>query len=256
MAPVTPGLDKSLSDLSLKQLQERIACSTPNASTLDLSRSSLIRSPSTGSSSNNGSSSGTSSRVVGRGMTPQRLFSGSSTSTNAGPLTGSLLGSRPASQQVSVRSSLPGPTSSSHRSASAHRDRQSPYSSNTLFTSSSSIASLRATLHTDTVSAANRAKVQPQGMFSQSSDFASNSWRNPATSNSGSNTSSRPSSTVTRVLAPNGQPRKVPAAALVGLTSPPAAAIAVGSSSFSKGTAAPVTPANDIAARFSAYYSH
>lgn len=243
--PVTPVLDKSLSDLSLKQLQERIANSTPNTG----SRSGLVRTP-TGSSGGSTSNS----RTVGRGVTPQRLFSSSTSST--GPLTGGLLGSRPVSQQLMMRSmpvsSSSSNSSGSYRSSSANRERPTVNSGGNLLSVNSSIASLRATLHTDTVSAANRPKTQPEGVISQSSDFVSNGWRAPLTPGS---TSSRPSSTVARMLAPNGQPRKVPAAALA-LSSPSAAVAGMGAGMV-KGTAlqTPSTPQQGTSNRFSAYYS-
>jgi hypothetical protein len=120
---------------------------------------------------------------------------------------------------------------------------------------SSSIASLRATLHTDTVGAANRAKAQPDVVISQSSDFAGSGWRTPLTPGAVTS-SSRPSSTIARVLAPNGQPRKLPAAALAAALAPPAAA-ATGSTMV-KGTAlSPATPTQQAASgRLSAYYSN
>lgn len=213
-SPVTPCLDKSLSDLSLKQLQERIASSTPNTG----SRSSLLR---TSTGSNGGST--TSNRVLGRGVTPQRLFSNNT--VIAGPLIGGLVGSRPVSQQLMMRSmpASSSSSSSSFRSSSASRERPSASSSGSLLSVNSSITSLRATLHTDTVTAANRPKTQPEGVISQSSDFVSNTWRAPLTPYS-----SRPSSTVARVLAPNGQPRKVPAAALTGTSSPAGVASGIG----------------------------
>jgi hypothetical protein len=87
-----------------------------------------------------------------------------------------------------------------------------------------SIASLRATLHTDKVS--SRPKVQPAGVVSQSSDFIEAGWRTPISSGSLSSSTSRPGTGVARVLAPNGQPRKVPVAALAAMMPPPAAAVA------------------------------
>jgi hypothetical protein len=78
------------------------------------------------------------------------------------------------------------------------------------------------------VAAANRPKVQPAGVISQSSDFAETSWRSPISSNGiGSLSSgSRPGTGVARVLAPNGQPRKVPVSALAAMMPPPAAVTA------------------------------
>eukprot|EP00878_Enallax_costatus_P017822 GHUV01018728.1.p1 GENE.GHUV01018728.1~~GHUV01018728.1.p1 ORF type:complete len:340 (+),score=151.42 GHUV01018728.1:1894-2913(+) len=232
LTPMTP----SLNDLSLKQLQERISSSTSASSSGDRSdlRSSagLVRTP----NSSGGGSSG--SRVPGRGVTPQRLFASTST---AGPLTGGLLGSRPVSQQIMMRS-MPVSSSSSgmYRSASANRERPTANSSSSnLLHANSSITSLRATLPTDTVTAANRIKSQPDSPVSQSSEFVSTSWRTPLTPSSNS---SRPTSTIARVLAPNGQPRKVPAAALNAIL---------------KGQAlqTPATPQQGVAGRFPAYYN-
>lgn len=223
LSPMTPNL----SDLSLKQLQDRISSSTSASSSSNDRPAGLVRTP---NSSNGGSNSG--GRVPGRGVTPQRLFAGTST---AGPLTGGLLGSRPASQQITMRTMPMSGNSGMYRSASANRERPTTSnSSNNLLHVSSSITNLRATLPTDTVTAANRMKAQPDSPMSQSSDFASTSWRTPLTSNSNS---SRPASTMARVLAPNGQPRKVPAAAFKG-----------------QALQTPVTPLQG-SGRFPAYYN-
>jgi hypothetical protein len=111
-----------------------------------------------------------------------------------------------------------------------------------------SIASLRATLHTDKVS--SRPKVQPAGVVSQSSDFIEAGWRTPISSGSLSSSTSRPGTGVARVLAPNGQPRKVPVAALAAMMPPPAAAV-------SGKLQTPGTPQqlSGNVGRLSAYYS-
>ncbi|WIA28379.1 hypothetical protein OEZ86_010925 [Tetradesmus obliquus] len=99
------------------------------------------------------------------------------------------------------------------------------------------------------------AKAQPDVVISQSSDFAGSGWRTPLTPGTVA-INSRPSSTIARVLAPNGQPRKLPAAALAAALAPPAAA-ATGPAMV-KGTAlSPATPQQQQAnsSRLSAYYS-
>jgi hypothetical protein len=124
---------------------------------------------------------------------------------------------------------------------------------------SSSIASLRATLHTDKVTAADRPKVQPASVISQSSDFVESGWRSPisaagAYGSLSSSSSSRPGTGVARVLAPNGQPRKVPVAALAGMLPPPAAAatVSAGKAGLLQG---PGTPQHTSAGRSNVYYS-
>mmetsp|Transcript_4965 Transcript_4965/g.10684 ORF Transcript_4965/g.10684 Transcript_4965/m.10684 type:complete len:710 (+) Transcript_4965:238-2367(+) len=84
------------------------------------------------------------------------------------------------------------------------------------------VSALRATLHTDTLRAADRPRVVPE-RNTQSADI-SNSWR-VASGLQGSSGATRPMaapasnaqskhSAVARTLAPNGQPRKVPVAML------------------------------------------
>lgn len=287
---VTHSIDKSLSDLSLKQLQDRISHST--ASTSHSGRPGMIRTPSssgggssTGGSYSNSSNSGKGTGSISfsnrmAGITPQRLFSSPAPAATAvaGPLTGNLMASRPStSQQILMRSTPVGTATTATaaaaaaagyhqpgRSASAHRERPSGSSSSMPPSAaagsllSNSIASLRATLHTDTVAAAHRFNVTPDVVISQSSDFAGSGWRTPLTPGAVPG-SSRPSSTIARVLAPNGQPRKLPAAALAAaLSAPTPVATNVSAGAMVKGTAlqAPTTPQQGTSGRLSAYYSN
>ncbi|KAF6263165.1 hypothetical protein COO60DRAFT_1293132 [Scenedesmus sp. NREL 46B-D3] len=194
-------------------------------------------------------------------ITPQRLFSSPPAAATAGPLMGGLLASRPASQQVAMRASAVGSSSSyqlPRRSSSTNRERPGSMSQQQQQSvgvlPNSGAASLRATLHTDTIGAAGRTKAQPVVVISQSSDFAGSGWRTPLTPGVAAS-SSRPSSTIARVLAPNGQPRKLPAAALAAALAPPAAA-ATGSTMVKGAGLGPATPQQQAnSGRLSAYYS-
>lgn len=253
VGPATPSLNKTMSDLSLKQMRDRLTTTTPTGSTQRLTRS---------VSSNSGSGS-SSSRAVRSGLVPQQLFtninSGSGSSSNGGsssatgPLTSGLV-CRPSTSQSLLMRYAPANAGAAGGSATAAAAGLSAYRSTTRSSAqqsnkerpagssqgsssrdatlsallNGSIASLRATLHTDKVAAANRPKVQPAGVISQSSDFAETSWRSPISGNGiGSLTNgSRPGTGVARVLAPNGQPRKVPVSALAAMMPPPAAVTA------------------------------
>jgi len=210
--------------------------------------------------SNNGSVIGSSSTSF------QSLFSSlasSAGSSHHGPLASALLLNRPASQVLggsrttaSSNGSLAAttPAAGHHgRAPSAPRER-------------TAAGSLRATLHTDTVQAAARAKHVPDSshVISQSADFYSSSWRGSpgaGASSQYSGTSAaapgRPASTIVRVLAPNGQPRKVPSAALLAAGagaggSGRAASAVAGHAGGGAGMLAPPGPA----ARRSNSYSH
>jgi hypothetical protein len=112
-------------------------------------------------------------------------------------------------------------------------------------------------MHTDKVAAANRPKVQPQGVVSQSSDFIESGWRSNISAGGSAggvigslSSSTRPGSSVARVLAPNGQPRKVPVAALAAMT--PAAATAASTGKLQ----GPGTPQHHTTVgRLAAYYA-
>eukprot|EP00879_Flechtneria_rotunda_P006044 GHRR01006357.1.p1 GENE.GHRR01006357.1~~GHRR01006357.1.p1 ORF type:complete len:659 (+),score=235.53 GHRR01006357.1:217-2193(+) len=235
-------------DLSLKQLQQHMAqgCNMMvTASSSSTNTPGMVRTPSIGSS-----------RGV-RGVAPQRLFS-AATSTAAGPLTNGIL-ARPATSQQAITRPSPVAGAYNHgRSASASRERPGSSiskgsRSTAMAFNSTSIASLRATLHTDTIIAAQRDKAQPDAALSQSSEFASSGWRTPLTAGNISS-NGRPSSTVARVLAPNGQPRKMPMSAVAALAAPPMVAAASGI----KGTAlqGPMTPQRSSSSnKLSAYYS-
>lgn len=246
-APVTPaaGVHGSLTDLSLKQLQERLTHSSISAATAS-------------------NTAGASSRA--RGVTPQRLLSASSSATQQQQLPATSFSARHSSSQMTLRGSPVGGGSVNGgiagRSMSASRDRPASHSGTGAIASGSvagsllayaqpSLASLRATLHTDTVTAAARHKVQPQAPISQSSDFVGSGWRTPLTSSGSGSGSSSAGSTIARVLAPNGQPRKMPASALAGLAG------SGSGSGAAKGMQSPGTPVQQGAqhGRLSAYYS-
>lgn len=218
--------------------------------------------------------------AAGRSLAPQRLFSAASASTaavNAGPLSGSMIGARPStSQAVSCRGAPAAvPAGSYTRSSSANRSRGSSGGGALVPDAgaqgaggngtSASLAALRATLHTDTVSAATRIKTVEPALLSQSSEFGSSGWRTPliAQPTSTAQVGTRPSSSVARVLAPNGQPRKLPIAMAAALasTSPAAgydASVAAGRTSAA--ALLPTTPQQSLlprsGTRLSAYYSN
>ncbi|GBF88355.1 hypothetical protein Rsub_01067 [Raphidocelis subcapitata] len=138
--------------------------------------------------------------------------------TANGPLSAGLLLSRPASHAVGAR---PADHGAAHgRSPSAPRER-----------GGGGAAGLRATLPTDTVDAAARQRAVPDRPYSLSSEFYSDAWRSSRAGSLAASTAgaaaaaaaaqaaaaaaSRPRSNIVRVLAPNGQPRKVPASALL-----------------------------------------
>lgn len=281
-APTTPSLDKTMSDLSLKQMREHLT-SGSSSSTQRLTRS---------ISSNSGSSSG---RAAKSGLVPQQLFannpgsSGGGSANNvtpaSGPLTSGLVCRPSTSQSLLMRyapanstSNTAGPVTPgaglsayrNTRSALHSKDRPAGLSASMTIQGSaskeavvgallsSSIASLRATLHTDKLTAADRPKVQPGSVISQSSDFVESGWRSPISAagsyGSLSSSNSRPGTGVARVLAPNGQPRKVPVAALAGMLPAPAAAatMSAGKAGLLQG---PGTPQHTSAGRLNAYYS-
>lgn len=214
---------------------------------------------------------------------PQQLFAGAASggsggASGAGPLTSGLIGRPSTTQSLLMRYT----TAANARGAagkSQDRSSQAAGSAGSLSSSqsnasreaaigallNSSIASLRATLHTDKVSSAVRPKVQPQDVISQSSDFVEAGWRSPITASgaagggalgggSGSSSSTRPSSGVARGLAPNGQPRKMPVAALAAMMPPPAAATsASGKAGMLQGPTTPATTGQ--VGRLSAYYN-
>jgi hypothetical protein len=292
VAALAQSFDKSASDMSLRQMKDRLtgSSSSGNSGSSGTSGSSgrIVRSNSSGC------------RAVKSGVAPQQLFgSGSSGGGGGGPLTSGLICRPSTSQSLLLR-----PTSaaaghaagsgssngssgasaaaaagtglsmyrSTTRSASLQHGKEraaglsSSYGAAAAASSlnasreaalgtllSSSIASLRATLHTDRVTSASRPKVALDGAaVSQSSDFIESGWRTPL-----SGGTSRPQSGVARVLAPNGQPRKVPAAALASLMTPPAA-VTIGRDGSSKTGLTPGTPQQQQqqqAGRLSAYYS-
>lgn len=273
-----------MSDLSLKQMRDHLT--SGSSSTQRLTRS---------ISSNSGSSS----RAAKSGLVPQQLFTNSPSSGGSsgggsasnitpptGPLTSGLVCRPSTSQSLLMRYTPANSTSNTAspvtpgaglsayrntRSALHSKDRQAGLSASMTVQGSasreaavgallsSSIASLRATLHTDKMTAADRPKVQPASVISQSSDFAEAGWRSPicAAGAYGSlgSSNSRPGTGVARVLAPNGQPRKVPVAALAGMLPPPAAAapVSAGKAGLLQG---PGTPQHTSAGRLNAYYSN
>lgn len=123
-----------------------------------------------------------------RSMTPMRYST---------PTSGALVSAYPPRSTTPVNKSL---SSVPLRSPSADRaNERAP------------VTALRATLHTETLSAANRPKIIPE-RNAQSADISSTGWK--ITTAAGVATPSAAatrSSGVARVLAPNGQPRKVPA---------------------------------------------
>lgn len=282
VGPATPSLDKTMSDLSLKQMREHLTTTPTSSSVQRLTRS---------VSSNSGS--GSSSRAVRGGLAPQQLFthshshsSGSSSngSSGTGPLTSGLI-CRPSTSQSLLMRYSPATTATvgntypaasglnAYRGTSTRSAQQNKGLSSSMSSSSAareatlgallngSIASLRATLHTDKVTAANRPKVQPQGVVSQSSDFIEAGWRSPVggsgSSGGGSigslGSGTTPSTGVARVLAPNGQPRKVPVAALAAMMPPPAAAVTTASKLQAPGT--PQQHGSSNVGRLAAYYN-
>ncbi|KAF8072515.1 CDC14A [Scenedesmus sp. PABB004] len=248
-----PCIGKTLSDLSLRQLQDRLGersgSASSSSSASGASRPAAPRTPSAGARSGaaQAAAAAAAAAVPGRGVAPQRLFgspaAAPASSSSSGPLTGGLVGasapSRPSSGQSLLTRSAAAASAAGAAAASAARERA---------LLASSITSLRATLHSDAVAAAARARAQPDSAVSQGSDFAGSGWRTPLTPAPAAG-SSRPSS-VARVLAPNGQPRKLPAAALAAALAAPAPAAAA------KGST-PLTPQQQAlaAARLSAYYS-
>lgn len=265
-----------MSDLSLKQMRDHLTTTPTSSSSVQR----LTRSVSTNSSSS-------SNRAVRGGLAPQQLFTNSpssGSSNGTGPLTSGLVG-RPSTSQSLLMRYAPASTNSSvtvpasglsayHSTRSALTNKDTRPASLSSSTSSSqgyssreaalgallngSIASLRATLHTDKVAAANRPKVQPQGVVSQSSDFIESGWRSNISAGGSAGgaigslgSSTRPGSSVARVLAPNGQPRKVPVAALAAMMPPPPAATAVSAGKLQ----GPGTPQHTNVGRLAAYYT-
>ena len=258
------SLSKSITDLSLTQLQERLhnvaisgggrvsSAAAANATASGVSTYAQSYSFN-GSSSGGGSmnirpaaSSTGAAAAAARATTPTRQSSNSiGSSSSKGPLTTGLMSGRPSTgQQLLARMSsgnhgsnmLYGIGSSS--SSGAHEQAMSALLAGSSSTNSSS---LRATLHTDTVSAANRPKAESVGVVSQSSDFISAGWRSGSAAAApgvisassgaaagGGGSKSAAQSKVARILAPNGQPRKVPAAALLAANDPSRAGAGAG----------------------------
>eukprot|EP00877_Chromochloris_zofingiensis_P013433 jgi/Chrzof1/8343/Cz03g06260.t1 len=205
---------KTIADLSLTQLQERLSQGQSQHS-IHVGQS--YSNPAGAAAAYLGhSSSGKSLGAAagrGRAPTPTRQNSqGHAPSNGGGIMSGILSATRPASQMVS-RSASAATSAQTGRAPSAPRERTGAVASFL-----NGISSLRATLHTETVQAAARPKAAVPEALSQSSDFVSSGWRTPITSASPTTPGSRPQSNVSRVLAPNGQPRKVPSALLSHFT--------------------------------------
>jgi hypothetical protein len=253
---------KSITDLSLTQLQERLQNVALSGGGRASSASAVAPTVSTYTQSysfnNNGSGSlnirpaaavTPSTGAVAasaRAKTPTRQASSSTSSK--GPLTTGLLVGRPSSQQLLARLSSGGNHGNnmlygvgSSMGGNVHEQALNALLGGGSASTSSSNGSLRATLHTDTVTAANRPKVEPVGVVSQSSDFISAGWRSSGSSGAaaatpgmisansgnavaggggGSSARAAVQSKIARILAPNGQPRKVPAAALLAANDP------------------------------------